>query len=153
MWDTFRGQDDSTQEEGIKKSQCFEAFLDCTFFQKLKYLNFERPIEPSVVPINGEFPLTDIVHERGLWWWSGWWGGLAPFPRAARLLWQASTPHSVSNTLGGCVRCQPGSMSTPPADMFHEKQHLMHCAIHTLNNLFQEPWASAPLMEDLAGEL
>lgn len=42
---------------------------------------------------------------------------------------------------------------TEEAGMYHEKQHLMHCAVHTLNNLFQEPWATAALMEDLAGEL
>lgn len=39
------------------------------------------------------------------------------------------------------------------AEMFHEKQHLMHCAVHTLNNLFQEAWATASLMEDIAKEL
>lgn len=38
-------------------------------------------------------------------------------------------------------------------DMYHEKQYLMHCAVHTLNNLFQEPWATAALMEDIAKEL
>eukprot|EP00903_Cladosiphon_okamuranus_P005838 g5779.t1 len=37
--------------------------------------------------------------------------------------------------------------------IFHEKQYLMHCAVHTLNNLFQEPWATASLMEDIAQEL
>lgn len=37
--------------------------------------------------------------------------------------------------------------------MYHEKQYLMHCAVHTLNNLFQEPWATASLMEDIATEL
>eukprot|EP00752_Nemacystus_decipiens_P018210 g16339.t1 len=37
--------------------------------------------------------------------------------------------------------------------IFHEKQYLMHCAVHTLNNLFQEPWATASLMEDIAKEL
>ncbi|CAM9583928.1 unnamed protein product, partial [Hapterophycus canaliculatus] len=39
------------------------------------------------------------------------------------------------------------------ADMFHERQHLMHCAMHALNNLFQESWADRPLMERLALEL
>ncbi|CAM9924653.1 unnamed protein product [Ectocarpus sp. 6 AP-2014] len=41
----------------------------------------------------------------------------------------------------------------PSDDMFHEKQYLMHCAVHTLNNLFQESWATASLMEDIAKEL
>lgn len=38
-------------------------------------------------------------------------------------------------------------------EMFHEKQYLMHCAVHALNNLFQEPWATASLMEGIAEEL
>lgn len=42
---------------------------------------------------------------------------------------------------------------TVPTIMYHEKQYLMHCAVHTLNNLFQEPWATASLMEDIATEL
>lgn len=37
--------------------------------------------------------------------------------------------------------------------VFHEKQYLMHCAVHTLNNLFQESWATASLMDDIAKEL
>ncbi|CAM9635413.1 unnamed protein product [Ectocarpus sp. 13 AM-2016] len=41
----------------------------------------------------------------------------------------------------------------PSADMFHERQYIMHCAVHTLNNLFQESWATASLMEDIAKEL
>ncbi|CAM9997505.1 unnamed protein product [Ascophyllum nodosum] len=39
------------------------------------------------------------------------------------------------------------------ASMYHEKQYLMHCAVHTLNNLFQEQWATASLLEDIAKEL
>lgn len=38
-------------------------------------------------------------------------------------------------------------------EMFHEKQYLMHCAVHTLNNLFQESWVTAALMDDIANEL
>lgn len=37
--------------------------------------------------------------------------------------------------------------------MYHERQHLMHCAMHALNNLFQEPWADRTLMERIALEL
>lgn len=39
------------------------------------------------------------------------------------------------------------------SSMYHEKQYLMYCAVHTLNNLFQEQWATASLMEDIAKEL
>lgn len=46
-----------------------------------------------------------------------------------------------------------GSSKRMVTGMFHEKQYLMHCAVHTLNNLFQESWATAPLMEDIAKEL
>ncbi len=28
------------------------------------------------------------------------------------------------------------------SDIFFEKQHLMHCAVHALNNLYQEHWCS-----------
>lgn len=45
------------------------------------------------------------------------------------------------------------SSSLEAGGMFHEKQHLMHCAVHTLNNLFQEAWATASLMDDIAKEL
>lgn len=37
--------------------------------------------------------------------------------------------------------------------MYHERQRLMHCAMHALNNLFQDPWADRDLMERLALEL
>ncbi|CAM9377505.1 unnamed protein product [Laminaria digitata] len=37
--------------------------------------------------------------------------------------------------------------------MYHERQRLMHCAIHTLNNLFQEQWAGREMMDRLALEL
>lgn len=37
--------------------------------------------------------------------------------------------------------------------MYHERQHLMQCAMHALNNLFQERWADRELMERLASEL
>ncbi|CAN0370149.1 unnamed protein product [Ectocarpus sp. 6 AP-2014] len=37
--------------------------------------------------------------------------------------------------------------------MYHERQRLMQCAMHALNNLFQEPWANRELMERLALEL
>eukprot|EP00904_Undaria_pinnatifida_P006346 jgi/Undpi1/2841/HiC_scaffold_14.g06218.m1 len=37
--------------------------------------------------------------------------------------------------------------------MYHERQRLMHCAIHTLNNLFQERWADRGMMDRLALEL
>lgn len=37
--------------------------------------------------------------------------------------------------------------------MYHERQHLMHCALHALNNLFQEQWADRPMMESIALDL
>ncbi|CAM9345964.1 unnamed protein product [Ectocarpus sp. 12 AP-2014] len=37
--------------------------------------------------------------------------------------------------------------------MYHERQRMMQCAMHALNNLFQEPWANRELMERLALEL
>ena len=39
------------------------------------------------------------------------------------------------------------------AAMYHERQRLMHCAIHALNNLFQERWAGRETMDRLALEL
>ncbi len=37
--------------------------------------------------------------------------------------------------------------------IYHEKQHLMHCAKHTLNNLYQEDWCSYQVLTALAEEL
>ncbi|CAM9561355.1 unnamed protein product, partial [Choristocarpus tenellus] len=37
--------------------------------------------------------------------------------------------------------------------MYHERQRLMHCAIHMLNNLFQESWADEKLMNGIAQEM
>ncbi|CAM9642012.1 unnamed protein product [Discosporangium mesarthrocarpum] len=37
--------------------------------------------------------------------------------------------------------------------LYHEQQKLMHCAVHTLNNLFQESWVDRSLMEDISHKL
>lgn len=37
--------------------------------------------------------------------------------------------------------------------MYHERQHLMQCAMHALNNLFQEHWADRAMMERIALDL
>ncbi|CAN0483519.1 unnamed protein product, partial [Phaeothamnion confervicola] len=34
--------------------------------------------------------------------------------------------------------------------MYHERQRLLHCAVHSLNNLFQERWVVPALLDDLA---
>lgn len=38
-------------------------------------------------------------------------------------------------------------------DCYHERQQLWQCAQHSLNNLFQEPWASTDMLDDIAREL
>lgn len=39
------------------------------------------------------------------------------------------------------------------ADLYHEKQRLGHCAIHTLNNIYQESWVTYDMIADIAKEL
>src|SRR3546814_2473787 len=36
---------------------------------------------------------------------------------------------------------------------YHEKQQLWQCALHTLNNLFQEQWATREMLDDIATSL
>jgi hypothetical protein len=40
-----------------------------------------------------------------------------------------------------------------PSIFYHEKQHLGHCAVHALNNLFQEEWSSYDMLNKIAIEL
>jgi hypothetical protein len=47
----------------------------------------------------------------------------------------------------------PSQTGDATKTMYHEKQHLGHCAVHTLNNLFQSRWASYALLSDIASSL
>mmetsp|Transcript_8017 Transcript_8017/g.10444 ORF Transcript_8017/g.10444 Transcript_8017/m.10444 type:complete len:227 (-) Transcript_8017:59-739(-) len=42
--------------------------------------------------------------------------------------------------------------SSEEISVYHEKQRASHCAIHTLNNLFQEKWMTRSNMDSLADE-
>lgn len=47
----------------------------------------------------------------------------------------------------------PSIPSTSPGGLYHERQRLFHCGVHSLNSLFQRPWIDAAALDLLAARV
>lgn len=115
----------------VSRSQCYSA--PAVFVATQTIHGPSRHLVPAV----GQQP----VHQALLLQLSSW-------QRHTSALF-ASTSISCLPQVAGRLHIVAGTART----MYHERQHLMQCAMHALNNLFQEPWANRELMERLALEL